>query len=70
MGLEAAETLGRAAVVLEEHPAAMRLRVLSTMVEVASDRNSTLVFPAPVELLRFLDAATRHQGNGSRPVGR
>ena len=54
---EAAVSLGQAAAVLDEHPAAMQLRVLSTMVEVASERNSTLVFPIPVELLRFFDAA-------------
>jgi hypothetical protein len=41
---EAAATLGEAAVVLEEHPAAMQLRVLSTMAEVSAERNSTLIF--------------------------
>lgn len=51
--MEAAENLGQAAAVLEERPAALQLRVLSTMVEVAAERNSTLVFPVPVELLRF-----------------
>lgn len=53
---QAAETLGRAAVVLEAHPAAMQLRVLSTMAEVATERNSTLIFPLPIELLRLVDA--------------
>lgn len=52
---EAAANLGRAAEVLKEHPAAMQLRVLSTMREVASERNSTLIFPLPVELLRLVD---------------
>lgn len=52
---EAAETLGRAAEVLEVHPAAMQLRVLSTMAEITSDRTSTLIFPLPVELLRLVD---------------
>lgn len=56
---EAAETLGQAAQILERHPAAMQLRVLSTMTEVAADNNSTLVFPLPVELLRFVGA--QHQ---------
>jgi regulator of protease activity HflC (stomatin/prohibitin superfamily) len=60
--LEAAESLGQAAEVLEAHPAAMQLRVLSTMVEVAADKNSTLVFPVPVELLRLADGLSR---NGS-----
>ena len=53
---EAAGSLGRAAEVLEEHPAAMQLRVLSTMAELTSERSSTLVFPLPVELLRLVDA--------------
>ncbi len=63
--LEAAETLGRAAEVLEVHPAAMQLRVLSTMSEIASDRNSTLIFPLPMELLRLMDSmSSRVQGDG------
>jgi regulator of protease activity HflC (stomatin/prohibitin superfamily) len=55
---EAAEALSQAAAVLESNPAAMQLRVLSTMIEVAEEKNSTLIFPLPVELLRFMDAAT------------
>lgn len=52
---EAADNLGRAAQVLEQHPAAMQLRVLSTMAELTSERSSTLIFPLPVELLRLVD---------------
>ncbi|MDP8959827.1 MAG: SPFH domain-containing protein [Actinomycetota bacterium] len=52
---EAAQTLGDAAQILEVHPAAMQLRVLSTMVEVAAERNSTLIFPLPVEVLRLVE---------------
>ncbi len=59
---EAAEALGRAAAVLETHPAAMQLRVLSTMVEVSAEKNSTLIFPVPVELLRLIDAAAKGVG--------
>jgi regulator of protease activity HflC (stomatin/prohibitin superfamily) len=55
---EAAESLGSAAAVLEEHPAAMQLRLLSTMVEVSAEKSSTLIFPVPVELLRFIDSVT------------
>lgn len=54
---EAAETLGQAAEILERHPAAMQLRILSTMTEVAAEKNSTLIFPLPMELLRLADAA-------------
>jgi regulator of protease activity HflC (stomatin/prohibitin superfamily) len=62
---EAASTLGEAAVVLEDHPAAMQLRVLSTMAEVSAERNSTLIFPLPIELLRLVDTL---RGNGQAPL--
>jgi regulator of protease activity HflC (stomatin/prohibitin superfamily) len=62
---EAAGALGEAAVVLEAHPAAMQLRVLSTMAEVSAERNSTLIFPLPIELLRLVDTL---RGNG-QPTG-
>jgi regulator of protease activity HflC (stomatin/prohibitin superfamily) len=64
--LEAAESLGAAAAVLETHPAAMQLRVLSTMVEVAAEKNSTLIFPVPVELLRMIETmGDRTSGPGT-----
>lgn len=53
---EAAETLAEAARLLEAHPAAMQLRVLQTMTDVAEEQNSTLIFPLPMEILRVLDA--------------
>lgn len=56
---EAALGLSQAAAELENHPSALQLRVLSTMAEVASERNSTLVFPLPIELLRLVDTVTR-----------
>jgi regulator of protease activity HflC (stomatin/prohibitin superfamily) len=55
---EAAKRLAEAATEMATAPGAMQLRLLSTMTEVAADNNSTLVFPVPMELLRFLDAAT------------
>ncbi|MGD9705673.1 MAG: SPFH domain-containing protein, partial [Acidimicrobiia bacterium] len=55
---EAAASLGEAAAVLERSPGAMQLRLLSTMTEVAAERNSTLIFPVPVELLRFAERMT------------
>ena len=64
--LEAAESLGDAAAALETHPAAMQLRVLSTMVEVAAEKNSTLIFPVPVELLRMIETmGDRTSGPGT-----
>jgi regulator of protease activity HflC (stomatin/prohibitin superfamily) len=69
---EAAENLGRAAEVLSAQPAALQLRVLSTMREVAADRNSTLIFPLPVELLRLVDSlgeTVRSRGGDQRGQG-
>lgn len=56
--LQASEELAQAAEVMAEHPAALQLRLLQTVVEVAAEKNSTLVLPFPVELLRFLERAT------------
>jgi hypothetical protein len=44
--------------VMSAHPAALQLRLLETVVEVAAEKNSTLVLPFPVELLRFLERVT------------
>ncbi len=52
---EAAHNLGDAAAILEEHPAALQLRILSTLLEIGSERNSVIAFPLPMELLRLLD---------------
>lgn len=56
--LQASRELAQAAEVMAEHPAALQLRLLQTVVEVAAEKNSTLVLPFPVELLRFLERAT------------
>ena len=57
--LQASQKLAQAAEVMTEHPAALQLRLLQTVVEVAAEKNSTLVLPFPVELLRFLEHATQ-----------
>ena len=49
---EAASTLAAAARELSKDPQSMQLRYLQTLTEIASERNSTLIFPLPVELLR------------------
>jgi regulator of protease activity HflC (stomatin/prohibitin superfamily) len=56
--LQASEKLAQAAETMTTHPAALQLRLLQTVVEVAAEKNSTLVLPFPVELLRFLERAT------------
>jgi regulator of protease activity HflC (stomatin/prohibitin superfamily) len=49
---QAASTLADAAEELSRSPTSMQLRYLQTLTEIASERNSTLIFPLPVELLR------------------
>ena len=52
---QASEKLSQAAAVMADTPGALQLRLLETIVQVASEKNSTLVLPFPVELLRFLE---------------
>jgi len=52
---QASKRLAAAANVMARDPAALQLRLLQTVVEVAAERNSTLVMPIPVEMLRFFD---------------
>jgi regulator of protease activity HflC (stomatin/prohibitin superfamily) len=56
--LQASKKLAEAAGVMSDQPAALQLRLLQTVVAVAAEKNSTLVLPFPVELLRFLERAT------------
>jgi regulator of protease activity HflC (stomatin/prohibitin superfamily) len=56
--LQASEKLSQAAEVMAKEPAALQLRLLQTVVEVAAEKNSTLILPFPVELLRFLERST------------
>ena len=63
--LQASQKLAEAAEVMTAHPAALQLRLLQTVVEVAAEKNSTLVLPFPVELLRFLERSTPADPAGS-----
>jgi regulator of protease activity HflC (stomatin/prohibitin superfamily) len=53
---QASERLKDAALVLEHHPVALQLRYLQTLLEVSGSQSTTIVFPAPIDLLRpFLE---------------
>ena len=52
--LEASQELAEAAIKLTQSPGALQLRTLQTLAEVATERNSTLIFPIPIELLSAL----------------
>ncbi|TDC49425.1 slipin family protein [Jiangella ureilytica] len=65
--LQASHKLASAASTMAATPSALQLRLLQTIVEVAAEKNSTLVLPFPVELLRFLEHATE---TPAQPAGR
>ena len=61
---QAAQALMEAASMLSREPAAMQLRYLQTLTQVAGDKSSTLVFPVPVDLIGSLFARTTQQAPG------
>ena len=67
--LQASHRLAEAAATMADTPAALQLRLLQTMVEVAAERNSTLVLPFPVELLRFLEHSAARSGPRTEDSG-
>ena len=52
--LQASEKLGQAADVISRSPGALQLRYLQTLVEISAEKNSTILFPLPIELLKSL----------------
>jgi regulator of protease activity HflC (stomatin/prohibitin superfamily) len=68
---QASQKLSAAASVMADTPSALQLRLLQTIVEVAAEKNSTVILPFPVELLRFLDQAATglaRQASASTPA--
>jgi regulator of protease activity HflC (stomatin/prohibitin superfamily) len=63
---QASKGLAEAATTMADTPGALQLRLLQTMVEVAAEKNSTLVLPYPVEMLRFFEAVSK--GVAAPPV--
>jgi regulator of protease activity HflC (stomatin/prohibitin superfamily) len=63
---QASQMLAEAATRMAETPAALQLRLLQTMVEVAAEKNSTLVLPFPVELLRYFEAVAAGTSSATR----
>jgi len=64
---QAATKLAQAASVMAADPAALQLRLLQTVVEVAAEKNSrVIIVPVPVELLRFLDRVAPAIGRAHR----
>jgi len=55
--LQASEKLAQAADIIGRNPVTLQLRYLQTLTEIASEKNSTILFPVPIELLRSLGSS-------------
>jgi len=69
--LQAAEKLAQAAHIIGQEPAAIQLRYLQTVNEIASENNSTTIFPIPIDLFRgFMErlAPAQSGDSGSRAL--
>src|SRR5438445_10698042 len=66
--LQASEKLAQAAHIIGSEPAAIQLRYLQTVTEIASENNSTTIFPIPIDLFKgFLEAVGRRSEASSTP---
>ena len=60
--LEASAQLAQAANVIAAEPVALTLRYLSTLTEIASEQNSTIIFPLPIELINMFSSLPKSSG--------
>jgi len=65
---EASEKLSQAANVIAAEPVAITLRYLQTLTEIAAEKNSTIVFPLPIEMLHLLRQITGVEPKGPTPA--
>jgi len=70
----ASEKLSMAAHIIQQEPAAIQLRYLQTLVEIGAEKNTTIVFPLPVDLLtafnKLLNSATERNNNGAETTNK
>jgi regulator of protease activity HflC (stomatin/prohibitin superfamily) len=67
---QAAERLKDAAIVIGEQPVALQLRYLQTLLELGASQSTTIVFPAPIDLIRpFIERAERADARAERADG-
>jgi regulator of protease activity HflC (stomatin/prohibitin superfamily) len=65
---QASQKLADAAHVIEDHPVALQLRYLQTLVEIAAENNSTTVFPVPIDLFEPFKKMVLGNPGGGAPV--
>jgi regulator of protease activity HflC (stomatin/prohibitin superfamily) len=63
---QAADKLSQAAAMIGKHPVAIQLRFLQTLLEVGSERNSTTIFPVPIDLFQPFIEAARSRADAER----
>lgn len=64
--LQASERLAEAGRIMAEEPATLQLRFLQTLSEVATEKNSTIIFPVPIDLIQmFMNGMTTGSGDGN-----
>ena len=61
----ASEKLAMAAEVIQKQPVAIQLRYLQTLVEIGAEKNTTIVFPLPIDIIASLKGALERMGPGS-----
>ncbi len=65
---QASQTLANAAAVISSQPGALQLRFLQTMVEIGSEKNTTIILPLPIELIKpLIDVQAKPDGAPSPP---
>jgi regulator of protease activity HflC (stomatin/prohibitin superfamily) len=65
----AAQQLAQAAAIIGSQPATLQLRYLQTLTEIAAEKNSTIIFPLPIDLLKgFLNVPEAPTGNGHESI--
>ncbi len=60
--LEASKALGEAAVIISSNPVTLQLRYLQTLTEIAAEKNSTIIFPLPIEMMKAFAAPRGERG--------
>jgi hypothetical protein len=68
--LQASRTLAEAARVLASEPVTLQLRYLQTLTEIATEKNSTIVFPLPIDMLKTFFSASNTPDSDARKIVR
>jgi regulator of protease activity HflC (stomatin/prohibitin superfamily) len=65
---QASERLAEAGSIIAREPTTLQLRYLQTLTEIASERNSTIIFPLPIDLIKMFMDRKQSSGPGEKPA--